>query len=232
MYTRNVTQGINTDPQRQTYPQAFNHPAIDNRVDPRSLFSPYTLPGASSDGFYPGRIQYPSEISQQQITRNSSNTSSTGMVPQNTGAPHVGAADNTTRQSVIFQSSSISNPNNVSSLYGHSTNPTTAPVQLDENASSLSYTPIIPVPPPPITVSNFTVIVKACDISTCYICNIGICLIAMYAQPEGAEQVQTYQANPDCTCIFHMLCNTLGTLKICPKLNISISASVYSNGYL
>ena len=161
MYARSVAQGFILDP-AITHPQALNHPAmfgLDNRVGPGSMYSPYTLPSASSEVAYPGVIQYPSEMSQQQIMRNSSNTSSAGMVPRNTGAPHIGAADNTTRHSVSFQSSSISNPNNVSSLYSYSTNPTTAPVQFtDENenrSNSPSYTPIIPQPPPPIIVSNF-----------------------------------------------------------------------------
>ena len=181
IYPRNVTQRIDTDPrdhvitQGQMYPQTFNQPAMfgqDNRVDPRPLYSPYTVLGAgtnpqltSSKSVNPGRIQYPSGMPQQQIMgmpsnyssymvpgsgtnlqlSNSmgsypeiiqypsgmpqhqilgmpSNTSKGRMVPTNRRTPHVGAADNTSSRSVSFQSSSISDPNNVS-LYSHSTNP-------------------------------------------------------------------------------------------------------------
>ena len=171
--------GIDTDPrdhvitQGQMYPRGYNQPAIfgqDNRVDPRPLYSPYTVLGAgtnpqltSSKNVNPGRIQYPlgvpqqqimgmssnyspymvpgtginpqlsnsmgsypgwypSGMPQQQIMGMSSNTSRGRMVPTNRGAPYIGPADNTSSRSVSFQSSSISNPNNVS-LYGHSTNP-------------------------------------------------------------------------------------------------------------
>ena len=181
IYPRNVTQRIDTDPrdhvitQGQMYPQAFNQPAMfgqDNRVDPRSLYSPYSVLGAGTNpqltssksvhpgviqypsgmpqqqimgmpsnyspymvagtstdlqlsnsmGSYPGVIQYPSGMPQQQIMGMSSNTSRGRMVPTNRGVPHIGAADNASSHSVSFQSSSISNPNNVS-LYSHSTNP-------------------------------------------------------------------------------------------------------------
>ena len=183
-----ITQG-------QMYPQTFNQPAMfgqDNRVDPRPLYSPYTVLGAGSNpqltssksinsgviqylsrisqqqmmgmpsnyspymvsgtgtnpqwsnsmGSYPGMIQYPSGMPQQQVTGMSSNSSRGRMVPTNRRAPHVGAADNISSHSVSFQSSSISNPNNVS-LYSCSTNPTTAPVQLIDTRD------IPPSPPKP-----------------------------------------------------------------------------------
>ena len=183
IYSRNVTQRIDTDPrdhvitQGQMYPLTFNQPAMfsqDNRVDPRPLYSPYTVLGAGTNpqltssksiypgmirypsgmpqqqmmgmssncspymvpstgtnpqfsnsmGSYPGMIQYPSGMPQQQIMGMTSNTSRGRMVPTNRGAPHIGAADNTSSPSVSFQSSSISsNPNNVSG-YSNSTNPT------------------------------------------------------------------------------------------------------------
>ena len=187
IYPRSITQRIDTDPrdhvitQGQMYPQAFNQPAMfggeDNRVDPRPLYSPYTVVGggtnpqlSSSKIVYPGVTQYPSAIPQQQIMGISSNYSpymvpGTGttpqlsnnldnylrmmqnpsgmpqqqimgmssnatrgrMVPTNRGASYIGATDNTSSRSVSFQSSSISNPNNVN-LYSHSTNPAAVPV--------------------------------------------------------------------------------------------------------
>ena len=143
IYSRNVTQRIDTDPrghvitQGQMYQQTFNQPAMfgqDNRVDPRPLYSPYTVLGAgtnpqltSSKSVNPGVIRYPSGMPQQQIMGMSSNTSRGRMVPSNRGAPYIGPADNTSSRSVSFQSSSVSNPNNVS-LYSHSTNPTVVPV--------------------------------------------------------------------------------------------------------
>ena len=89
MYPRNVTQRIDTDPrdntQGQIYPQAFNQLAMfgeDKRVDPRPLYSPYTVLGAgtnsqlsSSESVHPGVTQYPSGIPQQQIMGISSNYS-------------------------------------------------------------------------------------------------------------------------------------------------------------
>ena len=212
IYPRNVTQRIGTDPrdhvitQGQMYPQAFNQPAMvgqDNRVDPRPLYSPYTLLDAgtnpqlsSSKSVYPGVTQYPSGMPQQQIMRMSSNyspymvpgtgtnpqlsnslsnylgmmqnpsgmpqqqimgmssnTSRGRMVPTNRGAPYIGATDNTNSRSVSFQSSSISNPNNVN-LYSHSTNPAAVPVC----ESSQSFNRFIPLSPSLSIVSN------SCDI--------------------------------------------------------------------
>ena len=184
IYPRSVTQRIDTDPrdhvitQGQMYPRGYNQPAMfgqDNRVDPRPLYSPYTVLGAgtnpqltSSKSVNPGRIRYPSGMPQQQIMGMpsnyspymvpgtgtspplsnsmgsypgwypsgmpqqqvmgmSSNTSRGRMVRTNRGAPYIEPADNTSSHSVSFQSSSISNPNNVS-LYSHSTNPATTPV--------------------------------------------------------------------------------------------------------
>ena len=137
IYPRNVTQRIDTDPrehvitQGQMYPQTFNQPVMfdqDNRVDPRPLYSPYTVLGAgtspqltSSKSVNPGMIRYPSGVPQQQIMGMSSNTSRGRMVPTNRGAPHIGVADNTSSRSVLFQFPSINNPNNVS-LYNHPTN--------------------------------------------------------------------------------------------------------------
>ena len=165
IYPRNVTQRIGTDPrdhvitQGQMYPQAFNQPAMvgqDNRVDPRPLYSPLTLLGAgtnpqlsSSKSVYPGVTQYPSGMPQQQIMGMSSNTSRGRMVPPNRGAPYIGATDNTNSRSVSFQSSSISNPNNVN-LYSHSTNPASVPVC----ESSQPITQFLPPPPSPLLLSS------------------------------------------------------------------------------
>ena len=210
IYPRNVTQRIDTGPrdyvitQGQMYPQMFNQPAMfgqDNRVDPRPLYSPYTVlnagtspqltssksvnpgriqyplgapqqqimgmssnyspymvPGTGTNpqlnnsmGSYPGWIQYPSGMPQQQIMGMPSNTSRGRMVPTNRRAPHVGAADNTSSRSVSFQSSSISNPNNVS-LHSRSTNPTAAPVQLiDTRDLSPSSPKIFPIVSPSVS---------------------------------------------------------------------------------
>ena len=157
IYSRDVTQKIDTDSiypvitQGHMYSQAFYQPAMlgqDNRVDPRPLYNPYKLPGVStkplyspsavpavstnpqlisSESVYPGVLQYPSGMSQQQIMGMSSNTSRARVVPTNMGAPHIGPADNT--NSISFQSSSISNPNDVS-LYSHSSNPVAGSPQL------------------------------------------------------------------------------------------------------
>ena len=134
MYTRNATRAIYTDPtdpvitEGQMYPQAYNQAVMfgqDKRVDPRSLYSPYTLPGADTN---------PQLTSSKSV--HPSNTSRARVVPPNMGASYIGAADNTASCSVSFQSSSISDPNNVSSLYRHSTHPAAAPVQLaDENVN-------------------------------------------------------------------------------------------------
>ena len=194
IYPRSVTQRIYTDPrdhvitQGQMYPRGYNQPAMfgqDNRVDPRPLYSPYTVLGAgtspqltSSKSVNPGMIRYPSGVPQQQIMGMPSNYSpymvpGTGtnpqlsnsmgsypgwypsgmpqqqimgmpsnasrgrMVPTNRGAPYIGPADNTSSHSVSFQSSSVSNPNNVS-LYSHPTSPT-------EEAAVLSAMEIIGV---------------------------------------------------------------------------------------
>ena len=157
IYLGNVTQRIDNDPrdhvitQGQMYPQAVNQATMfgeDKRVDPRPLYSPYTVLGAgtnphlsSSKSVYPGGIQYPSGMPQQQIMGMSSNTSRGRMVPTNRGAPYIGTTDNTNSRSVSFQSSSISNPNNVN-LYSHSTNPAVVPVC----ESSQPITPFI-LPP-------------------------------------------------------------------------------------
>ena len=154
IYSRNVTQRIDTDPrdhvitQGQMYPQIFNQPAVfgqDNRVDPRPLYCPNTVLGAgtnpqltSSKSVNPGVIRYPSGTPQQQIMGMSSNTSRGRMAPTNRGAPYIGPADNTSSRSVSFQSSSISNPNNVS-LYSHPTDPTAAPVLLTANILAVSF---------------------------------------------------------------------------------------------
>ena len=161
IYPRNVTQRIDTDPrdhvitQGQMYPQAFNQPAMfgeGKRVDPRPLYSPYTVLGAgtnpqlsSSKSVHPGVTQYPSGMPQQQIMGMSSNTSRGRMVPTNRGAPYIGAVDNTNSRSVSFQSSSISNPNNVN-LYSHSTNPATVPVC--ESSRPITQSLLPPLPPP------------------------------------------------------------------------------------
>ena len=156
IYSSDVTQRIDTDPiypaitQGQMYSQAFYQPAMLGQyygMDPRSSYNPYKLPGVSTQPFYsssvvprvgtnpqlissksvyPGMIQYPSGMSQQQIMGMSSNTSRARVVPTNMGVPHIGPADS---RSVSFQSSSISNPNDVS-LYSHSTNPAAGPPQL------------------------------------------------------------------------------------------------------
>ena len=154
IYSRNVTQRIDTDPrdhvitQGQMYQQTFNQPAMfdqDNRVDPRPLYSPNTVLGAgtnpqltSSKSVNPGVIRYPSGMPQQQIMGMSSNTSRGRMVPSNRGAPYIGPADNTSSRSVSFQSSFVSNPNIVS-LYSHPTNPTAVPVLSIEDILGVSF---------------------------------------------------------------------------------------------
>ena len=208
IYPRNVTQRIDTDPrdhvitEGQMRSQAFNQPAMfgeDKRVDPRPLYSPYTVLGGgtnpqlnSSKSVYPGVTQYPSGIPQQQIMGMSSNyspymvpgtdtkpqlsnslgnylgmmqnpsgmpqqqimgmssnTSRGRMVPTNRGAPYIGATYNTNSRSVSFQSSSISNLNNVN-LYSHSTSAAAAPVhwpqppiQIRPRLSAVSYCIVI-----------------------------------------------------------------------------------------
>ena len=105
VYSRNVTQRIDTDTdprdhvitQGQMYPLTFSQPAMfgqDNRVDPRPLYSPYTVLGAgtnpqltSSKRVNPGMIRYPSGMPQQQMMGMSSNYSpymvpGTGTNPQ------------------------------------------------------------------------------------------------------------------------------------------------------
>ena len=177
IYPRNVTQRIDIDPrdhvitQGQMYPQAFNQPAMfgeDKRVDPRPLYSPCTVLGTSTNPqlssnktLHPGVIQCPSGMPQQQIMRISPNTSKGRMVPTDREAPYIGAADNTSSCSVSFQSSSISNPNNVS-LYSNSTkcNPVAIPV----HESSQPITRFLPSPssPPVLNVSNL--MRSSCDI--------------------------------------------------------------------
>ena len=165
IYSRDVTHRINTDPvypvitQGHMYSQAFYHPAMLGQyygVNPRPLYNPYELPGVStkplyspsaaqgagtnpqlisSKSVYPGMIQYPSGMSQQQIMGMSSNTSRARVVPTNMGAPHIGPADSGL---ISFQSSSISNPNDVRS-YSHSSNPVAGPSHLVyENLNSPS----------------------------------------------------------------------------------------------
>ena len=161
IYSRDATQRIDTDPiypvitQGHMYSQAFYHPAMlgqDYRADPRSLYGTYGVPEvgtnpqliSSKSVYHPGVIQYPSGMSQQQIMGMSSNTSGARVVPTNMGAPHTGPADNTNGGSISFQSSSISNPNNVG-LHGHSSNSVAGPPQLVyENLNSHSRS----VPPP------------------------------------------------------------------------------------
>ena len=206
IYPRNVSERIDTDPrdhvitQGQMYPQAFNQLAMfgqDKRVDPRPLYSPYTVVGAGTNpqlssskivhlgvtrypsgrpqqqimgmssndspymvpgtgtnpqlsnslGNYLGMMQNPSGMPQKQIMGMSSNTSRGRMVPTNRGAPYIGATDNTNSHSVSFQSSSISNPNNVN-LYSHSTNPSAVPVC--ESSQLINQFPL------PSTLSLFT----------------------------------------------------------------------------
>ena len=180
IYSRDVTQRIDTDPiypaitQGHMYSQAFYQPAMLGQnygVNPRPLYNPYKLPGVStkplyspsavpvagtnpqlisSKSVYPGVFQYPSGMSQQQIMGMSSNTSRARVVPTNMEAPHIGPADNTNGGSISFQSSSISNPNDVS-LYSHSSNPVAGPPQLlYGNLSNASSS----LPPPPLPPSS------------------------------------------------------------------------------
>ena len=186
IYSRNVTQRIDTDPiypvitQGHMYSQAFYQPAMLGQhygVNPRPLYNPYTLPGVStkplysppvaqgaatnpqlisSKSVYPGVFQYPSGMSQQQIMGMSSNTSRARVVPTNMGAPHIRSADNT--NSISFQSSSISNPNDVS-LYSHSSNSVAGPPQLvyenlNNPSSSLRLIPSLLLPPVSLVYCN------------------------------------------------------------------------------
>ena len=178
IYTRNVTQRIDTDPtdpvitQGLMYPQAFNQSAMLSQEDPLHRVRPHSIPDSvtipqltsSERNVYLGMIQYPLGKSKQQIMEMSSNASRTRMLPLNRGASYIRVADNTSSQSVSSQSSSISNPNNVSSLYSHSTYPAPATVQLtDENMNRTSsplhrgllpsFIPLPPPPPPPSLVS-------------------------------------------------------------------------------
>ena len=108
---------------------------------------------SNSLGNYLEMMQNPSGMPQQQIMGMSSNTSRGRMVLTNRGAPYIEATDNTNRRSVSFQSSSISNPNNVN-LYSHSTNPATVPVCESSQPitqflpSSPSYSPSSSSSPP------------------------------------------------------------------------------------
>ena len=149
-----ITQG-------HMYSQASYQPAMlaqDYRVNPRSLYGTYRVPGVgtnpqliSSESVYPGVVQYPSEMSQQQIMGMSSNTSRARVVPTNTGAPHIRPAD---CGSISSQSSSISNPNDVS-LYSHSSNPVARPPQLvyENLTNSIITLPPRQLLPPPLDVS-------------------------------------------------------------------------------
>ena len=153
IYTRNITQRVDTDPtdpvitQGQMYPQAFNQSAMLSqegplhRVRPHSIPDSVTIPQLTSSerSLYPVMIQYPLGKYKQQIMEMSSNASRTRMLPLNRGASYIRVADNTSSQSVSSQSSFTSNPNNVSSLYSHSTYPAPATVQLtDENMNKTS----------------------------------------------------------------------------------------------
>ena len=164
IYPRNVTQRIDTDPrdhvitQGQMNPQDFNKPAMfgeDKRVDPRPLYSPDTVMGtvtnpqlSNSLDNYLGMMQNPSGKPQQQIMGMSSNTSRGRMVPTNIGAPYIGATDNINSRSGSFQSSSISNPNNVN-LYSHSTNPASVPVCESSQPITQSLPPQFLIPRSP-----------------------------------------------------------------------------------
>ena len=169
MNARNVPQRIDTGPvypgssQGLMYPQALNPSAMlfgqEDRVDTRSLYSPYTLPVAATNSqltVSPSVIQYPSGMTRQQVMGNTSRA-----VAAVVEATHTGAVHNTTGHLVSLQSSSISNPNSVSS-YGHSTNPVAAPVQSVEgyedkfsNVSRLPPKPLIPLLSP-LLIEPFT----------------------------------------------------------------------------
>ena len=129
-----------------------------------SNYSPYMVPGTGTNpqlsnslGNYLGMMQNPSGMPQQQIMGMSSNTSRGRMVPTNRGAPYIGATDNTNSRSVSFQSSSISNPNNVN-LYSHSTNPAAVPVC----ESSQPIHKFLPRPrprrPPPVIINPVSIL--------------------------------------------------------------------------
>ena len=190
IYSRDVTQRIDTDPiypvitQGHMYSQAFYQPAMLGQyygMDPRPLYNPYKLPGVStkplyspsavpgvgtnpqlisSKSVYPGVIQYPSGMSQQQIMGMSSNTSRARVVPTNMRAPHIRPADS---HSVSFQSSSISNPNDVS-LYSHSSNPVAGPPQLVyENLNNPSSSLLPPSSPPSFFSAVSLIYCDSCD---------------------------------------------------------------------
>ena len=136
--------------QGQMYPQALNHqPAMfgqDNRVNQMPLYNASmgigTNPQLSNTmGNYPGMIQYRSGIPQQQIMGIPSNMNNTNGVRMALVYTE-GAANDTNIHPVSFQSTSISNPNNVS-LYSHSTN-LVVPVPEQRQRA---VTPPFPLPP-------------------------------------------------------------------------------------
>ena len=141
LYSPYTALGAGTNPQlsssKGVHPRVTQYPSgmpQQQIMEMLSNYSPYMVPGTGTNphlgnnlGNYLGMIQNPSGMSQQQIMGMSSNTSRGRMVPTNRGAPYIGATDNTNSSSVSFQSSSISNLNNVN-LYSHSTNPAAVPV--------------------------------------------------------------------------------------------------------
>ena len=167
MNTRNVPQRIDTGSVYPGSSQGLMHPLTlnpsamlfgqDDRVDMRSLYSPYTLSTAVTNSqltVSPRVIQYPSGMTRQQVMGNTSRA-----VAPVVEATHTGVVDNTTGHSVSLQSSPISNPNSVR-LYSHSTNPVVAPVQSVEgyehkfsNVSQLPPKPLLPTVLPPVLLS-------------------------------------------------------------------------------
>ena len=142
LYSPHTVLGAGTNPQlgssKSVYSGVTRYPSgmpQQQIMGLSSNYSPYMVPGTGTNpqlsnslGNYLGMMQNPSGMPQQQIMGMSSNTNRGRMVPTNRGAPYIGATDNTNSHSVSFQSSSISNPNNVN-LYSHSTNPATVPTQ-------------------------------------------------------------------------------------------------------
>ena len=127
-------------------PSAFNQHVTfgqGNRMDPMTLYSPNMAVGAGTNrqlisgmsAAYPGMIQYPSGMSKQRQMRMPSTTSGVRMVlPPNIRTRHV-QPNNTNSRSTPFQSSSISNPNDMLTIQDTSSSTKQSTTAIAEQAT-------------------------------------------------------------------------------------------------